>query len=318
MIGRCIVDTSDKDLNKHMVPIPCHTKFDVNNCHHCQSGGYNDRSRCRYNIKVVMMMACSVVWCGLLFLAIPILSQAGGAGRRTVGRGDTRTPPENQASSLGDRLAALEHLSSRLATRVEELETRNRELELAIAERSIEPGHGEQLQQLVDQLERGVAFLFPDFNTATSGNRLLDSDERMTEERMGVLRDYLGNREAELAALRPDLVSNIRLGNDDDKEDLLVDLGSIGLALQQLSSQNAELAKEVKELKGRRVWAVSQSEGDRDDVKKGVHVVREELDEDTSEDNYLDESERAGQTGIYIISRIIFYKMHPVKTGVLT
>ncbi|XP_033637338.1 uncharacterized protein LOC117298292 isoform X2 [Asterias rubens] len=276
MIGKCRIDSYDKDLNKHMVPLPTRTST-VNNCQYYVDGISNDSSHSRCNKKTItMLMVCSVLWAGLFILAVST-GLVPGNGKDAIKQLTVQfraTTHETHRGSLADRLADLERLSGELAERVGELEKRNHELQLLVTKQSpTDPEQNMVLQQLVGQMEKGMAFLFPDFQTDISGDtEQADRDEKVTKSRMAVLRDYLGNREAEFAVMRQDHAPWETLrGTAEDKD---IDLAVVGLALRQLSNKNVELSKEVEEMKMFQGTRVRQQAGQHADTN---NVVMEEL-----------------------------------------
>ncbi len=202
-----------------------------------------------------MLIVSSVLWAGWLVLAVSA-GLGPHAGRDAIIKQQTVQFRANEAhthethqGSLADRLDDLERLSGSLANRVQELEKHNRELKLLVTKQSsTDLEQTIVLQQLVDQMEKGMAFLFPDFLTDDGDTHQADRDEKATtKSRMAVLRDYLRNREAEFAVTRPDLAPWETLrGNAKDKD---IDLQTVGLALRHLNHKNVELSKQVDELK---------------------------------------------------------------------
>ncbi|XP_022095052.1 uncharacterized protein LOC110981640 [Acanthaster planci] len=253
-----------------------------------------------YNRKAFIMavLTCSFFWCWVLVAVLPTVRLTGCADAATVTdrRVDVRHRGGQSGESVGSspvarRLNALENTVSGLEGRIQELDQRNRELELAVLVGSPKPPkNGEkELRQLVEQLERGLTYLFPDFSKRAAPEETVTPEERNTRERIEVLRDYLSNRAAELAALRPDRVTEFSRADDDG--DSVPDLGMVGLALQQLSNENAELRKKLEELSKRITLStqVRQRENADDET---VNAVKGMLGVD-EEDRFLEEAERA-------------------------
>ncbi|XP_038051168.1 uncharacterized protein LOC119724266 [Patiria miniata] len=291
MIGKNI-DSVDKRSGTHVFHFPSHnTEVGVvKNQQYCVNGNNCPRKH-NWKAFIMVLLTGSFLWCWLLFVALPTLWKAEVVDavaepdrREKLARHGSLTGDTQELSPVEHRLAALENTVTGLQSRTLELEQRNRDLELAVILGCDKPQHGggKELEELVEQLERGLAFLFPDFTEVTQH---LNPEERSAKARVEVLRDYLSNRAAELAALRPDRVDPKPA---DDDGDAVPDFGMIGLALQQLSNQNAELRKKVEELNQR--VGVSLEAGRGGETGEDVGNIVQEVLRD--EDRFLDEAER--------------------------
>ena len=171
--------------------------------------------------------------------------------------------PETTTMMLIGRLDALEAQVETLSNRLLESEQRNDELEILLTEEaqalSAFASRSKRQEERLSRLETAFMSKMQDelqTRRENSRARLRSSGgvdalvSRSFKEE--TLREFLGNREAELVALMPS--HSLRFDNgaswEDDNLEGRVDLETIGRALVQMSNDNHKLTKKVSMGKG--------------------------------------------------------------------